>query len=66
MEEITSISNLKIKEAVKLQQKKYRIQTGLFLLEGYKPIYEAHQENVQIEAVYSLKENITELHIGKY
>lgn len=65
MEEITSISNLKIKEAVKLQQKKYRIQTGLFLLEGYKPIYEAHQENVQIETVYALKENITEFEFVK-
>ena len=40
-EVITSTSNTKIKETAKLQQKKYRNETGLFLLEGSKPIEEA-------------------------
>ena len=34
MIEITSVQNEKIKETVKLQQKKYRNEKGLFLIEG--------------------------------
>lgn len=53
MIEITSVGNEKIKETVKLQQKKYRNEKGLFLLEGYKPIYEAYVENVEICTVFT-------------
>ena len=35
MIEITSLTNETVKETAKLQQKKYREETGLFLLEGF-------------------------------
>lgn len=53
MLEITSVNNDKIKETAKLQQKKYRNETGLFLLEGYKPVFEAYNEKVEIQTVYT-------------
>ena len=58
MLEITSVSNEKIKDVVKLQQKKYRNEKGLFLIEGYKPISEAHAENAEITNVYMSKRNL--------
>ncbi len=58
MQEITSVSNSKIKDTVKLHQKKYRNETGLFLIEGYKPIFEAYQEKAEIETVFVTKTNI--------
>ncbi len=58
MQEITSVSNSKIKETAKLSQKKFRTQTGLFLIEGYKPIFEAYQEKVQIETIYVTAKNL--------
>lgn len=53
MEEITSVSNNKIKETAKLHQKKYRNEKGLFLLEGFKPIKEAFDAGVDIECVFT-------------
>ena len=50
--EITAINNETVKETVKLQQKKYRKQTGLFLLEGYKAVEEAIQSNVKIKQIF--------------
>src|SRR5574344_1246603 len=44
MIEITSVNNDLIKEISKLQQKKYRTETKLFLLEGYKAIEETDVE----------------------
>ena len=38
---ITSLSNKTIKEIMKLKQKKYRDETGLFLIEGYHLVEEA-------------------------
>ena len=38
--EITAINNQIVKETAKLQQKKYREETNLFLLEGY--LYNLH------------------------
>lgn len=61
MLEITSVSNAKVKETVKLQQKKYRTETGLFLIEGYKPVFEAFSENVCIETVFT-----TSKHLDKF
>ena len=48
MEKITSVSNNLVKETVKLQQKKYREQSGKFLLEGYKPVLEAYDCGLRI------------------
>lgn len=61
MLEITSVSNQQVKDVVKLHQKKYRNEKGLFLLEGHKPISEAFASGVEIEAVY-----VTQKHIEKF
>lgn len=55
MTEITSVQNEKIKETVKLQQKKYRNEKGLFLIEGHKPIFEAFVEKAEICTVLQRK-----------
>lgn len=56
MQEITSINNNFVKEAVKLQQKKYRDKENKFLLEGFKCIEEACNAGVELESVFVLKE----------
>ena len=43
---ITSVNNELIKETAKLQQRKYRDESGLFLLEGEKCISEALQSGI--------------------
>lgn len=53
--EITSLSNNLVKETVKLHQKKYRSQTGEFLLEGYKAVKEAFDFGIEIKNVFVLK-----------
>ncbi len=50
--EITSVNNDLVKETVKLQQKKYRNQSGKFLLEGYKAIKEAFDSGIKLEKVF--------------
>ena len=50
--EITSVNNQVIKEAAKLEQKKYRDLTGKFLLEGQKAIEEAYNSNIKIEQLF--------------
>lgn len=56
MQEITSLNNDLVKQAVKLQQKKYRDKENKFLLEGMKCIEEAYQAGIDIEYVFVLKE----------
>ncbi len=46
--EITSVNNDLVKDTAKLQQKKYRDETGLFLLEGFKAVEEAHLSGIKI------------------
>ena len=58
--EITSINNPLIKETVKLQQKKYRNQTGKFLLEGFKTIKEAFDAGIELEHIFVEKKHIHE------
>lgn len=58
MKKIESLSNQEIKETAKLAQKKYRNVLELFLLEGYKPIFEAFSEGVEIKTVYTTAENL--------
>lgn len=48
----TSVENKKIKELKKLQKKKYRDQTGLFLVEGEHLLEEAIRENLVCEIFY--------------
>lgn len=52
---ITSINNPKIKDLKKLNNKKYRNKTNLFLVEGKHLVDEAYKNNCLLE-VYSLEE----------
>lgn len=61
MTDITGTGNRLVVDTTKLHQKKYRSETGLFLLEGYKPIQEAFSAGVKINTVF-----VTEGHIQKY
>ena len=49
---ITSVNNDLVKETVKLQQRKYRDESGLFLLEGEKCIEEALESGIEIERIF--------------
>lgn len=51
-QKITSVNNEIVKETVKLQQRKYRDETGLFLLEGEKCIEEALESGIQIKHLF--------------
>lgn len=51
MEKITSTSNSKVMLYSKLNQKKYRDEYNMFLLENYKLIVEALERNEKIEAI---------------
>lgn len=55
MEEITSVNNSKIKEIVKLHQKKYRDESNFFLVEGAKAIEEINNAKIEIEQIFVLK-----------
>ena len=63
--EITSINNDLVKETAKLQQKKYRTQSGKFLLEGYKAIKEAFDFGIKIETIFVDKSKIAEYSFAK-
>jgi len=53
--EITSVNNDLVKETTKLQQRKFRDERGLFLLEGFKAIEEWHALGQKFENVFVLK-----------
>lgn len=48
---ITSVQNTQVKNWSKLKLKKYRVKTGLFLVEGEHLIMEAHKSNWEIEEI---------------
>ena len=50
---ITSLNNDKVKELVKLKDKKYRDKVGLFFVEGYDIVIEAYKNNL-IKELYVL------------
>lgn len=52
MNNITSTKNEKIKEILKLKQKKYRDETNLVLIEGYKIYLEALKVNCNIKEIF--------------
>lgn len=54
MNEISSLSNAKIKETVKLHQKKYRELMGLFIAEGEKTLQELLDNAIEIEDIFVL------------
>ena len=51
---ITSTQNQRVKDLVQLHQRKYRIERGLFLVEGPRLVEEAHQAG-WLTHVYSLE-----------
>ncbi len=53
---IITVSNNKIKEIVKLHQKKYRDETGLFIAEGIKAVEEVLNENIEIVDLFILED----------
>ena len=53
---ITSVDNKRIKEVSKLNNRKYRKEMGLFLVEGSHLVEEAYKHNLLVET-YSLEEN---------
>jgi TrmH family RNA methyltransferase len=55
--EITSVNNKLIKEMVKLHHKKYRDETGLFLVEGYH-LYEEAKKVGNIQTVFTVNQTI--------
>ena len=57
---IESLSNEKIKEYTKLNQKKYRDETGMFLIEGTHLVEEAFKNNIVVDA-YSLDDKYTKV-----
>ena len=52
MNKITSVNNDIVKNTVKLQQKKYREESGLFLLEGEKCIEEALNYGIKTDRIF--------------
>lgn len=58
--EITSVNNELVKDSAKLQQKKYRNQSGNFLLEGYKAIKEAYDFGIKLDKVFVEKSHLAE------
>ena len=56
MHPIEGISNNKIKEIVKLHQKKYREESGFFLVEGLKSVQELIEADIKILEIYATKE----------
>lgn len=57
--EITSVQNKVIKDMTKLHQKKYRDETGLFLVEGYH-LYEEAKKVGNIHQVFTTDKSITD------
>jgi len=54
--EITSPQNPKIKQLVRLKDRKERDETGLFLIEGYREIKRALQGGVHFESLFICKD----------
>lgn len=54
---ITSVENEKIKDVLKLKEKKYRDKTGLFLVEGEHLVLEAHRAGL-IETIFLEQDSV--------
>ncbi len=65
MDEITSVNNNLVKEITKLQQKKFRNQTGKFILEGYKSVKEAFDAGIKLEYIFINSKKINEYNFPK-
>lgn len=50
--ELSSTQNPKIKQLIKLRQKRSRDQMGLYLIEGYRELLRAHEGGHTVESLY--------------
>ena len=50
--ELTSLQNPKVKNAVKLFDRKDRDESGLFLIEGYRELKRAADQDVSIDTLF--------------
>lgn len=57
---ITSIQNETIKDIMKLKQKKYRDETGMFLVEGFHLVEEARKNNCILKIITTLNDAFEE------
>lgn len=53
---ITSLQNDRVKDARRLQNRRARDESGLFLIEGYRELFRAAQSGVQIEELFFCRE----------
>lgn len=63
--EITSVNNDLVKNCAKLLQKKYRNESGKFILEGFKAIKEAYDFGISIETLFVEKSHIKDFNFYK-
>ncbi|MFV0339892.1 MAG: TrmH family RNA methyltransferase [Parachlamydiaceae bacterium] len=49
---ITSLQNTKVKELIRLRDRRARDETGLFLIEGYRELLRFHETHHQAKALY--------------
>lgn len=59
---ITSVNNDRIKELVKLKDKKYRDSNNLFFIEGYDIVLEAYKNNC-IKELYVLEDTLVDMDV---
>lgn len=61
MKEITSVNNELIKETSKLKQRKYRNESGLFIVEGLKGVLDAIEFGINIKQIFIEKDSEIDL-----
>lgn len=66
MIKIESVNNEKIKEILKLKQKKYRDEKGLILVEGYKIFEEIVKADLNIKNIILTNEVFEKLNLNKF
>ena len=66
MNKITSVSNEKIKNLIKLKQKKFRQEIDAVLIEGYKIFLEAIKTNQQIIEIFLTEKEAKKIKLNGY
>ena len=51
-EKITSLQNPRVKQLVKLRDRRDRDEAGLFLVEGYREVRRALEKNIKLNELY--------------
>jgi len=55
------LSNARLKELVKLQQKKYRVEAGELLVEGFRLIEQLISDNIPISEIFCLEKDVRKM-----